>query len=222
MLGVALAWMLAAPGLAAQQRVASGGEGQSGEMNEVGLTMYLDMLDRAVKALKAGRKGVIDAPLAAQSEVEMRVPALLPDDYVGDVHVRLALYKQIASAPDEAGVDELVAELVDRFGELPEPAQNLLRSARLRIAARRLGVRRLDFGSHGGYLQFEAQNSIDPRAVIQLIQARHSPYRLEGPLKLRASVDLEDEAERFEFVADLLRRLAPTAAAAPPTPGATR
>ncbi|MCP5328763.1 MAG: transcription-repair coupling factor [Sinobacteraceae bacterium] len=198
------------------------GEGQSGEMTEVGLTMYLDMLDRAVKALKAGRKGVIDAPLAAQSEVEMRVPALLPDDYVGDVHVRLALYKQIASAPDEAGVDELVAELVDRFGELPEPAQNLLRSARLRIAARRLGVRRLDFGSHGGYLQFEAQNSIDPRAVIQLIQARHSPYRLEGPLKLRASVDLEDEAERFEFVADLLRRLAPTAAAAPPTPGTTR
>jgi transcription-repair coupling factor (superfamily II helicase) len=197
------------------------GEGQSGEMTEVGLTMYLDMLDRAVKAMKAGRKGVIDAPLAAQSEVEMRVPALLPDEYVGDVHVRLALYKQIASGAYEAAVDELVAELVDRFGELPQSAQNLLRSARLRIAARRLGVRRLDFGAHGGYLQFEAENSLDPRAVIQLVQARQSPYRLEGPLKLRVSMDLEDEAERFEFVAGLLRRLAP-AAPGRPMPAATR
>ncbi len=129
------------------------------------------------------------------------------------MHVRLALYKQIASAPDEPGVDELVAELVDRFGELPEAAQNLLRNARLRIAARRLGIRKLDFGSHGGYLQFEPQNSIDPKAVIQLIQVRHSPYRLEGPLKLRVSTDLEDEAARYEFVTGLLRRLAPTATA---------
>ena len=196
------------------------GEGQSGEMTEVGLTMYLDMLDRAVKAMKAGRSGLIDAPLAAQSEVEMRVPALLPDDYVGDVHVRLALYKQIASAPDEAGVDELVAELVDRFGELPDPAQNLLRNARLRIAARRLGIRKLDFGSHGGYLQFEPQNSIDPKSVIQLIQVRHSPYRLEGPLKLRVSTDLEDEAARYEFVNGLLRRLSPTAPAPVPAKAA--
>jgi transcription-repair coupling factor (superfamily II helicase) len=188
------------------------GEGQSGEMTEVGLTMYLDMLDRAVKAMKAGRQGVLDAPLAAQSEVEMRVPALLPEDYVGDVHVRLALYKQIASATDEAAIDDLVAELVDRFGELPEPAQNLLRSARLRLAARRLGVRRLDFGAHGGYLLFEPENQIDPKAVIKMIQARHSDYRLEGPLKLRVSTDLEDEAGRFEFVAGLLRRLAPATA----------
>ena len=185
------------------------GEGQSGEMTEVGLTMYLDMLDRAVKAMKAGRTGVLDAPLAAQSEVEMRVPALLPDDYVGDVHVRLALYKQIASATDDAAIDDLVAELVDRFGELPEPAQNLLRSARLRLVARRLGVRRLDFGAHGGYLLFEPENGIDPKAVIGMIQARHSDYRLEGPLKLRVSTDLEDEAARFDFVANLLRRLAP-------------
>ncbi|MCU0761039.1 MAG: hypothetical protein MUF07_17820, partial [Steroidobacteraceae bacterium] len=125
------------------------------------------------------------------------------------------------AAADAAAVDELVAELVDRFGELPQSAQNLLRSARLRIAARRLGVRRLDFGAHGGYLQFEAENSLDPRAVIQLVQARQSPYRLEGPLKLRVSMDLEDEAERFEFVAGLLRRLAP-AAPGRPMPAATR
>ena len=183
------------------------GEEQSGEMTEVGLTMYLDMLDRAVKAMKEGRSLALDAPLAAQSEVEMRVPALLPEDYVGDVYLRLALYKRIAAAADEASLDELVAELVDRFGELPPPTQNLLRNARLRLTARRLGVRRLDFGAHGGYLLFEAENRIDPRAVIRLIQDRSRDYKLEGPLKLRVSRDLEDEIERYEFVTKLLQGL---------------
>ena len=186
------------------------GEEQSGEMSEVGLTMYLDMLDRAVKAMKDGRKLDLEAPLAAQSEIEMRVPALLPESYVADVHVRLALYKRIAAA-DDAGLDELTAELVDRFGELPAQTHNLLRNARLRGLAKRLGIRRLDFGAHGGYLLFETENKVDPRAVIRLIQDRSREYRLEGPLKLRVSRDLEDEAERFEFVSGLLQKLAPAA-----------
>ncbi|MBU6378067.1 MAG: transcription-repair coupling factor [Gammaproteobacteria bacterium] len=186
------------------------GEEQSGEMSEVGLTMYLDMLDRAVKAMKDGRKLDLEAPLAAQSEIEMRVPALLPEGYVADVHVRLALYKRIAAA-DDAGLDELTAELVDRFGELPAQTHNLLRNARLRGMAKRLGIRRLDFGAHGGYLLFETENKVDPRAVIRLIQDRSREYRLEGPLKLRVSRDLEDEAERFEFVSGLLQKLAPAA-----------
>jgi len=186
------------------------GEEQSGEMSEVGLTMYLDMLDRAVKAMKDGRKLDLEAPLASQSEIEMRVPALLPEGYVGDVHVRLALYKRIAAA-DDAGLDELTAELVDRFGELPAQTHNLLRNARLRGMAKRLGIRRLDFGAHGGYLLFETENKVDPRAVIRLIQDRTREYRLEGPLKLRVSRDLEDEAERFEFVSGLLQKLAPAA-----------
>lgn len=183
------------------------GEEQSGEMTEVGLTMYLDMLDRAVKAMKEGRSLALDAPLASQSEVEMRVAALLPEDYVGDVYLRLALYKRIAAAADETTLDELVTELVDRFGELPPPSQNLLRNARLRLTAKRLGVRRLDFGAHGGYLLFETENRIDPRAVIRLIQDRSRDYKLEGPLKLRVSRDLDDEAERYEFVSKLLQSL---------------
>ena len=185
------------------------GEEQSGEMTEVGLTMYLDMLDRAVRALKEGRNVALDAPLAAQTEVEMRVPALLPEEYVADVHMRLALYKRIAAATDDATLDELTAELVDRFGPLPQPAQNLLRTGRLRLIARRLAVRRLDFGAHGGYVLFERENHADPAAVIRLIQERSRDYRLEGPLKLRVSHELDDEAERFDFVAALLTRLAP-------------
>jgi len=184
------------------------GDEQSGEMTEVGLTMYLDMLDRAVRALKEGKQVALDAPLAAQTEVEMRVPALLPEEYVGDVHVRLALYKRIAAAADDAMLDELTTELVDRFGDLPIPTQNLLRTARLRLLARRLAVRRLDFGGHGGYVLFEQDNRADPAAVIRLIQNPSREYKLEGPLKLRVSRDLDDEAERFDFVAALLRRLA--------------
>ena len=183
------------------------GEQQSGEMAEVGLTMYLDMLDRAVKALRAGRRVDLDAPLASQSEVELRVPSLLPEDYVGDVQVRLALYKRIAAAPDEDALDGMLVELTDRFGELPTAARNLLRTARLRLVARRLGLRRVDFGTHGGQLQFEAQNSIDPKKVIALLQSNPREYRLEGPLKLRVSHPLVDENERFEFVTGLLQRL---------------
>jgi transcription-repair coupling factor (superfamily II helicase) len=193
------------------------GEGQSGEMTEVGLSMYLDMLDRAVKAMKEGLKPALDAPLAAQSEVEMRVPALLPDDYVADVHVRLALYKRIAAAADDAVLDELTTELIDRFGELPPASHNLLRNARLRMRARRLGVRRLDFGAHGGYVLFEADNRIEPQAVIRLLQDRSRDYKLEGALKLRVSRELDDEAERYEFVTSLLQRLAPPSAMITPS-----
>ncbi len=183
------------------------GEQQSGEMAEVGLTLYLDMLDRAVKALRAGRRVDLDAPLAAQSEVELRVPSLLPEDYVGDVQVRLALYKRIAAAADEDALDGMLVELTDRFGEPPTPARNLLRTARLRLVARRLGLRRVDFGTHGGQLQFEPQNSIDPKKVVALLQSNPREYRLEGPLKLRVSHPLVDETERFEFVTALLQRL---------------
>jgi transcription-repair coupling factor (superfamily II helicase) len=168
------------------------------------------MLDRAVKAMKEGKHLDLDAPLASQSEIEMRVPALLPEDYVNDVHVRLALYKRIAAAADDSALEELTAELVDRFGELPPQTHNLLRNARLRLRARRLGIRRLDFGAHGGHLIFETENRIDPKAVVRLIQDRSREYRLEGPLKLRVSHDLEDEAERYEFVGLLLDKLSAT------------
>ena len=125
------------------------GESQSGELTEVGLTMYLDLLEQAVKALKEGREPVLDRPLAATAEVELRLPALLPESYVADVHVRLALYKRLAAAPDNAAIDELTEEIVDRFGPLPPPATNLLRVARLKLTARAIGIRRLDLGPAG-------------------------------------------------------------------------
>ena len=189
------------------------GESQSGELTEVGLTMYLDLLEQAVKALKEGREPVLDRPLAATAEVELRLPALLPESYVADVPVRLGVYKQLAAAPDNAAIDDLTAELVDRFGPLPPPATNLLRVARLKLQARAIGIRRLDLGPQGGYALFEETNQVDPRAVIRLVQHPDRDYRLEGPLKLRISVETDDDAGRFEFAEKFLAELRGTGAA---------
>jgi transcription-repair coupling factor (superfamily II helicase) len=183
------------------------GESQSGELTEVGLTMYLDMLEQAVKALKEGKEPALDRPLASTSEVELRLPALLPESFVADVPVRLAMYKRLAAAPDNAAIDGLTEEIVDRFGPLPPPAGNLLRVARLKLAARAIGIRRLDLSSQGGYALFEESNKVDPRAVIRLIQHPDRDYRLEGPLKLRISVETETDSERFEFAERFLAEL---------------
>jgi transcription-repair coupling factor (superfamily II helicase) len=183
------------------------GEQQSGQMTEIGLSLYLDMLEHAVKALKSGREPLLDQPLAAATEVELRLPAFLPEGYVADVHVRLSLYKRIAAAPSEAALDELTAELHDRFGPLPPAAQNLLRIAKLKLHARALGVRRLDLGPQGGSVLFEERSGVDPATLVRLIQKGAREYRLEGPLKLRVSRALPAESARFEFAAQLLRRL---------------
>jgi transcription-repair coupling factor (superfamily II helicase) len=189
------------------------GEQQSGELSEVGLTMYLDMLEHAVQALRAGREPALDRPLAASTEVELHVPALLPQDYVPDVHLRLAMYQRIAAA-EAAMLPDLTAELIDRFGELPEAAVNMLRLARLRLTARALGVRRMDVGPQAGSVQFEEHNQVDPARVIALLQRRGSEYRLEGPLKLRSTRNLPTAEARFAYADALLSQLG----GVPPSP----
>ncbi|MGH8149175.1 MAG: TRCF domain-containing protein, partial [Steroidobacteraceae bacterium] len=183
------------------------GEAQSGQMTEVGLALYLDLLEEAVRSLKDGREPVLDRPLAAATEVELHLPAFLPESYVADVHVRLVLYKRIASAPDGSALDELTAELVDRFGPLPQPGHRLLGLARLKLRARTLGVRRLDLGPQGGYVLFERDHHIDPAVVIGMMQREPQTFRLEGPLKLRVSGTLAEEAQRFGRARELLDRL---------------
>jgi transcription-repair coupling factor (superfamily II helicase) len=183
------------------------GEEQSGQLTEIGLALYLDLLEEAVRALKEGREPELERPLAAATEVELRVPVFLPEAYIGDVHVRLSLYKRIAAADSDEALDDLAAELVDRFGPLPPAAQHLLRIARLKLRARALGVRRLDLGPQGGHVQFEERNAVDPRAVIRLVQHPDREFRLEGPLKLRVSRELSKDNERFEYAGQLLQRL---------------
>ncbi|MEP7246937.1 MAG: transcription-repair coupling factor [Gammaproteobacteria bacterium] len=191
------------------------GERQSGQMTEIGLALYLDLLEEAVRALKEGREPVLDKPLAAETEVELRLPAFLPETYIGDVHVRLALYKRVAAADSATDLDDLTSEMIDRFSMPPPQAQNLLRIARLKLTARAMGIRRLDLGPQGGTVMFEERNSVDPVAVIRMLQRSPREYRLDGPLKLKVSRPLEKDEARFEFATDLLKRLEA------PTPGAT-
>jgi transcription-repair coupling factor (superfamily II helicase) len=189
------------------------GEQQSGQMTEVGLSLYLDMLEHAVRALKSGQEPMLDRPLAAATEVELRLPAFLPEVYIADVHVRLALYKRIAAAETESSLDDLMAELHDRFGPLPPAALNLLRIAKLKLGARALGVRRLDLGPQGGTVLFEERSTVDPSTLVRMIHKDARQFRLEGPRKLRVSQQLPAEGARFEFAAQLLRRLGGTGVA---------
>jgi transcription-repair coupling factor (superfamily II helicase) len=192
-------------------------------MTEIGLALYLDLLEEAVRALKEGREPALDKPLAAETEVELRLPAFLPATYIGDVHVRLALYKRIAAAETATELDELNAEIIDRFSMPPPQAQALLRIARLKLTARALGIRRLDLGPQGGTVTFEERNKIDPAAVIRMLQKAPREYRLEGPLKLRVSRPMEKDEQRFEFATDLMKRLeaaTPSATTTPATPPA--
>jgi transcription-repair coupling factor (superfamily II helicase) len=184
------------------------GEQQSGQMTEIGLAMYLDLLEHAVKALKEGREPALDKPLAAATEVELRLPAFLPETFIGDVHVRLGLYKRIAAAESAEALDDLTAEIHDRFGALPAPAQSLIRIAKLKLTARALGIRRLDLGPQGGSVTFEERNTIEPAAVVRLMQQAPREYRLEGPLRLRITRAMPTEEVRFEFGASLMKRLA--------------
>jgi transcription-repair coupling factor (superfamily II helicase) len=186
------------------------GESQSGELTEVGLALYLDMLERAVAALKQGKEPDFDRPMVAATEVDLHMPSLLPADYIDDVHVRLSLYKRIAAAPDGAALDDLTTELVDRFGPLPEPAHTLLRIARLAQTARGAGIRRLDVGATASHVVFEPENHVDPARVIKLVQTEGREFRLDGPLKLRVARGAT-EPLRFDFAASLLRKLTGTA-----------
>ncbi len=184
------------------------GEGQSGQIAEIGFGLYSEYLERTVRALKAGRLPDLDLTAPVGADVRLHVAALIPDDYLPDVHTRLTFYKRIASARDEAELRELQVEMIDRFGLLPEPARNLFATAELKLRADRLGIRLLDLGDSGGRLRFDAKPAIDPRALIRLIQGQPQHYRMDGPDTLRIRLDLTDGKARLDAARGLLIALA--------------
>ena len=183
------------------------GEGQSGQMQEIGFTLYLELLERAVEALKAGREPELDRPLDHGTEIDLGIPALLPDDYLPDVHTRLIQYKRIASANDKTELRELQVEMIDRFGLLPESAKNLFQVTELKINATPLGIKKIEMGDSGGRLQFVQEPNIDPMKIIGLIQTQAKTYRMDGQDKLRIITDLPDAEARFAAVELLLTEL---------------
>ncbi len=183
------------------------GETQSGQIQEIGFSLYTELLGRAVEALKNGKIADLDKPLHAGVEINLHVPALLPDDYVPDVHLRLMLYKRITSAQSSDELRELQVELIDRFGLLPSAAKNHMRIAALKLNAVALGIEKIDASDAGGYVLFGEQPHTDPLALVNLVQNEGHIYRLSGAHRLQFRLDLSDTEERFAQIEHLLEKL---------------
>ncbi|MGW8309675.1 MAG: transcription-repair coupling factor [Thiogranum sp.] len=187
------------------------GDEQSGQIQEIGFSLYSELLERAVAALKAGRQPELDRPLNHGPEVDLHTPALIPDDYLPDVHGRLILYKRIASAADSDGLRELQVEMIDRFGLLPEPVKQLFAITELKLLAVPLGIVRIDAGDSAGRLVFGPQPSVDPTTIVRLIQGQPDHYRLDGTDTIRFRFEMHDTGERVKRVSTLLTGLSPRA-----------
>jgi len=183
------------------------GEEQSGQIQEIGFELYNELLGRAVEALREGREPELDFERVSGAEIDLHLPALLPDDYMPDVHLRLVHYKRVASARDEAALDQLKVELIDRFGLLPPATVNLFRVTALKLLAAPLGIRRINASATGGYIEFAARTTVDPASLIRLIQSGPRTWRLDRQQRLRFSEDLDDTEQRFAFVESAIRGL---------------
>lgn len=184
------------------------GEEQSGQIQTVGFSLYMDMLDRAVNAIKDGKDFDLDKPLNSDIDINLRIPALMPDDYVPDVNSRLVFYKRLASCNDESELRDLNVEMIDRFGLLPDASKNLIRVTELKLTARKLGITKLEASGAFIRVDFCSEPNINPMTIIKLIQSQPQQYQMEGASRLKLIVDTQDAKERLDATTELLRTLA--------------
>ncbi len=182
------------------------GESQSGNMLEVGFQLYNEMLSEAVRSLKAGKEPDLLAPLSVTTDINLHAPALLPDDYCGDVHLRLSFYKKLATARTPEQIDTLLEEIIDRFGKLPAQAQTLIDVHRLRVLAKPYGVVKVDAAPGVIHISFKPNPPIDAMRIIDLVQ-KNKHIRLAGNEKLRIERELKEPKDRAQMVRDVLRSL---------------
>ena len=180
------------------------GEDQSGQMASIGFSLYMEMLEHAVEALKEGKEPTLDTVLSQQTEIELRIPALLPEDYIPDVNIRLSQYKKIASCQSLDDIEDAQVELIDRFGLLPEATKNLFHVSEMKLIANQLGISKIEASSTGGVIEFGEQTKVDPSFIIGLIQRQPRVYKLEGSQKLKFKITTENAKERVKLVEDML------------------
>jgi len=186
------------------------GDDQSGQIESIGFSLYMDLLNRAVSALQAGEQPDLDRPLESISqEVNLHAATLIPDDYLPDVHTRLILYKRISGASNQTQLDDLQVEIIDRFGLLPEPLKRLFAVTGLKLASQNLGVLKLDLGTARGKIEFGSRTNVDPIKIVNLVQRESNAFKLEGASILRITAQLPSFDERLEFAFSLLQRLSP-------------
>jgi transcription-repair coupling factor (superfamily II helicase) len=184
------------------------GESQSGEIDEVGFAMYSELLNRAVQTLREGKTpDLTDTEVSSGTEINLHAPALLPEDYIPDIHMRLVLYKRISNARSPEQLVQLREEFVDRFGVLPKPATLLFEIAELRLGATALGIRKIDIGPRGARIDFARSAPVDPGSMISLLQSVPGRFRLEGPQRLRISAELPDAISRLGAIREVLASL---------------
>jgi transcription-repair coupling factor (superfamily II helicase) len=185
------------------------GENQSGNMLEVGFQLYNEMLSEAVRALKNGEEPDLLSPLSAATEINLHAPALLPENYCGDVHLRLSFYKKLATAKNTEQIDRLLEEIVDRFGKLPAQTQTLIDVHRLRVLARNYGVTKVDAAPGVTLISFTPNPPFDAMRIIELVQ-KNKHIRLAGNDRLRIERELPNPHDRAQLVRDVLRSLGTT------------
>ena len=185
------------------------GEEQSGHIQAIGFTLYLEMLDSAVAAIRNGSEPDFDEALNQGLEVNMHMPALLPDDYLPNVNMRLTIYKRLADCQSESDLHELQVEMIDRFGLLPEVSKTLFKLAELRLVGEQLGLKKIEAGLTRGRLQFKSTTIVEPITIIKMVQSKPSTYRLQNNDQLSFTMDMENPEQRFSIVHNILQGLLP-------------
>lgn len=184
------------------------GEDQSGQIQNIGFSLYMEMLEQAVESIREGKTPDLETPLKHGAEINLRLPALIPDDYLPDVHNRLIMYKRIANAKSETALKELQIEMIDRFGILPEQTKNLFRSTLIKLQAEALGITKIDAGEQGGRIDFAENTPVDPFILVQLIQTQPQKYQFGGASQLKFTLKMDKIETRFKAVEQLLTYLA--------------
>ncbi|WP_180175868.1 transcription-repair coupling factor [Acinetobacter sp. YH12025] len=183
------------------------GEQQSGSMQTIGYSLYMEMLEKATKAIQKGKTPNFDSPLSLTAEISMHMPALIPDDYLGDVHQRLLFYKRISNTDTQEKLDNIRMELIDRFGLPPQAVKQLFSVHQLRLKAEQLGITKIDISSHGGSIEFSPDTPVQAISIIQMMQKHPTFFRMEGGQRLKVMVMLEEYDKRIQFINDLLDSL---------------
>ncbi|TVQ70723.1 MAG: transcription-repair coupling factor [Oceanospirillales bacterium] len=183
------------------------GEDQSGQMQTIGFGLYMEMLEQAVEAIREGKTPNLDKPLQHGCELNLHLSAIIPEDYLPDVHNRLMLYKRIANARSAHQLEEIQVEMIDRFGLLPEPTKHLFRMTALKLSAEALGILKLDANDKGGKIEFDSEPKVDPMRLIQLIQRQPQIFKLDGPTGLRFTIKMPSVEERFQQLESLINNL---------------
>lgn len=183
------------------------GEKQSGSMQAIGYSLYMEMLEKATKAIQKGRTPNFDAPLNLTAEINLHMPALIPDSYLGDVHQRLLFYKRISNTDTMEKLNNIRMELIDRFGLLPETVKQLFSVHEIRLQAEELGVTKIDMSAYGGYIEFSQDTPVQAITIIQMIQKQPTEFRMDGGQRIKLMVNFEEYDERIHFIKEVFKKL---------------